>query len=209
MGGYSSGRGGGKSTTDDMYVLDIRKIQRAGLLLPGRSFGWQWTRGGERIASINLRTDYNVPLSKVTLDYRTCPHGGEWKNIQYSVYLNWTDCNYGGQRVWWLCPARGCGRRVAVLYGGGVYACRHCCKLAYSTQREQAHDRAGSRADTIRKRLGWEPGILNGNGGKPKGMHWATFMRLQAVHNVHVNKSLAGMSAKFGLVMDRLGRIKI
>ena len=29
------------------------------------------------------------------------------------------------------------------------------------------------RADNIRKRLGWEAGILNENGGKPKGMRWA------------------------------------
>jgi hypothetical protein len=209
MGGYSSGRRGGKSTTNDMHVLDIRKIQRAGLLVPGRSFGWQWSRGGNEIASINLRTDYDAPLSKVTLDYRTRPRGGEWKDMNYPVYVSWTGCNYGGQRVWWLCPARGCGRRVAVLYGGSVYACRHCHKLAYRTQREDAGDRAGSRADTIRRRLGWEAGILNGNGGKPKGMHWATFMRLQAVHNAHVNQSLAGMSAKLGLVMDRLGSIKI
>ena len=208
MGGYSSGRRGGKSTTNDMHVLDIRKIQRAGLLVPGRSFGWQWTRNGEKIASINLRTDYDAPLSKVTLDYRTRPHGGEWKDMNYPVYVSWTGCNYGGQRVWWLCPARGCGRRVAVLYGGSVYACRHCHKLAYSTQHEQAHDRAGSRADTIRKRLGWEPGILNGNGGKPKGMHWRTFARLQAVHNGHVNQAVAGMSAKLGLVMDSLNSIK-
>lgn len=209
MGGYSSGRRGGKSTTNDMHVLDIRKIQRAGLLVPGRSFGWQWSRGGEKIASINLRTDFESPLSKVTLDYRTRPHGGEWKDMNYPVYVSWTGCNYGGQRVWWLCPARGCGRRVAVLYGGSVYACRHCHKLAYRTQREDAGDRAGSRADTIRKLLGWEAGILNGDGGKPKGMHWATFMRLQAVHNAHVNQSLAGMSAKLGLVMDRLGGINI
>ena len=89
-----------------------------------------------------------------------------------------------------------------------MYACRHCHKLAYSTQREQAHDRAGSRADTIRERLGWEAGILNGNGGKPKGMHWATFIRLQARHDAHVNQSLAGMSAKLGLVMERLDGIK-
>ena len=209
MGGYSSGRRGGKSTTGDMHVLDIRKIQRARLLVPGRSFGWQWTRNDEKIASINLRTDYDAPVSKVTLDYRTRPHGWEWKDMNYPVFVSWTGCNYGGQRVWWLCPARGCGRRVAVLYGGSVYACRHCHKLTYLTQREQAHDRAGSRADTIRKRLGWEPGILNGNGGKPKGMHWTTFMRLQAVHNAHVNHSLAEMSAKLGLVMDRLDHIKI
>ena len=209
MGGYSSGRRGGKSTTGDMHVLDIRKIQRAGLLVPGRSFGWQWTRGGEKIASINLQADYGTPVSTVTLDYRTRPHGGEWKDMNYPVSVSWTDCHYGGQRVWWLCPARGCGRRVAILYGGSVYACRHCHKLAYSTQREQAHDRASSRADTIRKRLGWEPGILNGNGGKPKGMHWATFMRLQTQHDSHVNQALAGMSAKLGLMMNRLGGIRV
>ena len=90
-----------------------------------------------------------------------------------------------------------------------MYACRHCHNLAYRTQREQAYDRASSRADRIRKRLGWEAGILNGDGGKPKGMHWRTFERLQAQHDAHVTQSLAGMSAKLGLVMDRLGRIKI
>lgn len=208
MGGYSSGRRGGKRTTDDMHILDIRKIQRAGLLVPGRSFGWQWSRNGEKTASIDLRTDCDAPLSQVTLNYRTRPRGGEWKDMKYPVHVTWTDCNYGGQRAWWLCPARGCGRRVAVLFGGSVYACRHCQELAYSSQREQAHDRASSRAETIRKRLGWIPGILHGEGGKPKGMHWTTFMRLQATHNALVIQSLEGMSAKLGLVMDRLAGIK-
>ena len=192
-----------------MHVLDIRKIQRAGLLVPGRSFGWKWTRNGEKIASINLRTDCDAPLSKVTLHYRTRPHGGEWKDMNYPVYVSWTGCNYGGQRVWWLCPAVGCGRRVAVLYGGSVYACRHCHMLAYSTQREQAHDRAGSRADTIRKRLGWDAGILNLPGGKPKGMHWRTFDRLQAAHDAHVNQALVGIAAKMGILEGRLEGLQI
>jgi hypothetical protein len=39
-----------------------------------------------------------------------------------------------------------CGRRVAVLYGGKVYASRrHCHKLAYPTQRQQADYRATAR----------------------------------------------------------------
>ncbi len=96
-----------------------------------------------------------------------------------------------------------------MLYGGKVYACRHCNKLAYQTQREQAHDRAGSRADTIHKRLGWEAGILNGNGNKPKGMHWRTFDSLQAAHDAHVNQALMGMSTKLGLAMERLEGIKL
>ena len=145
----------------------------------------------------------------VVLDYRNRSNGDEWQDMHYPVYLAWSGCNYGGERAWWLCPAVGCGRRVAVLFGGNVYACRHCHQLAYQTQREQAHDRAGRRADTIRKRLGWAAGILNGNGGKSKGMHWRTFERLQSTHDAHVNQALAGMSAKLGLAMDRLGHIKV
>ena len=205
MGGYSSGRHGGKRTTNDMHVLDIRKIARAGLLQPGCSFSWQWTRGGEKIASIGLRTE----IDRVVLNYRSRSNGDEWQDMNYPVYLAWSGCNYGGQRAWWLCPASGCGRRVAVLYGGKVYACRHCHKLAYQTQREQAHDRASSKADKLRNRLCWEAGILNGNGGKPKGMHWRTFDCLQARHDAHVNQALTGMSAKLGLMMDRLEGIRV
>ena len=205
MGGYSSGRHGGKRTTNDMHVLDIRKFARAGLLKPGCSFSWQWTRGGEKIASIGLRTE----TDRVVLIYRSRSNGDEWQDMNYPVHLAWSGCNYGGQRAWWLCPAVGCGRRVAVLYGGKVYACRHCHKLAYRTQREQPHDRAGSKADKLRDRLGWEAGILNGNGDKPKGMHWRTFDSLQAAHDAHVNQALVGMSAKLGLAMERLEGIKL
>ena len=146
-----------------------------------------------------------VDADSVVLDYRSRSNSDEWQDMHYPVYLAWSGCNYGGRRGWWLCPAAGCGRRVAVLYGGKVYACRHCHKLAYQTQREQAHDRAGSRADTIRKRLGWEAGILNLPGGKPKGMHWRTFERLQAAHDAHTHQALAGMAAKLGIMRGRLG----
>jgi hypothetical protein len=134
----------------------------------------------------------------VTLDYRARDRSGEWQTMNYPVRLSWTPCTYGGQRAWWLCPAAGCGRRVAVLYGGKVYACRHCHQLAYRTQREQAHDRAGTKADKLRNRLQWEAGILNGNGIKPKGMHLRTFERLQGLHDALVNQTMAGIMAKFG-----------
>jgi hypothetical protein len=67
------------------------------------------------------------------------------------------------------------GRRVAILYAGGIFACRCCYQLAYASSREDAGGRATRRADRLRARLGWEPGILNGEGGKPKWMRWRTF----------------------------------
>ena len=89
---------------------------------------------------------------------------------------------------------------MALLYigGSGIFACRHCYKLAYASQRETTDNRATRRADRIRDRLGWEAGILNREGDKPKGMHWRTFERLHAEHTEFVNASLAGMMRKFG-----------
>lgn len=194
MGGFGSGRRGGKSTTTDMLALDVRKVQRAGRLTPGQLFNWQWSRNGEFVASINIRTG----TDRVTLDYWRRDRGGEWTALSYPVGLTWTNCNFGGQRAWWLCPVVGCGRRVAILFGGTIYACRHCHQLAYRTQREQPHDRACTKANMLRQRLGWEPGMLNGRGGKPQGMHWATFDRLEAQHDALMNQSLIGFLAKFG-----------
>jgi hypothetical protein len=142
-------------------------------------------------------------VGRVILNYRSRSNGGEWQPMECPVYLEWTPCNLGGRRAWFLCPARGCGRRVAILYGGSIFACRHCHKLAYQCQRETDDDRAMRRADTIRRRLGWEPGILNGGGGKPKGMHWRTFERMKAEYAAFANASWAGMAERLGLSQNR------
>ena len=55
-----------------------------------------------------------------------------------------------------------------------------------------------------RSSLSWQPGILNGNGLKPQGMHWRTFERLQGEHDAHVAQSLAGIAAKLALLGDKL-----
>jgi len=202
MGGFGSGKQGGKDTTNNYRSLDVRRLQRERMLTPGHAFKWQWTRDGEEVASIQIRIEVNC----VILDYRTRNNGGDWQPMEYPVYLQWTGCNYGGQRAWFLCPATGCGRRVAKLFmgGSGIFACRHCYRLAYASQRETVDSRATRRADKIRERLGWAPGILNGSGSKPKGMHWRTFERLSSEHDAFVGLSLTGMAKRLGLLNQRL-----
>lgn len=198
MGGMGSGRRwhyGANDTTNDYRALDVRRWQRDGLLTPGRAFGWQWNRDGEVVASIQVR----VETGRVYLIYRHRNGGGDCKDENYPVWLDWTPCNLGGQRPWFRCPARGCGRRVAILYGGAIFACRKCYQLAYPSQRETHNDRAARRADRIREKLGWEPGILNGNGWKPKGMHWRTFERLTAEHDAFEQIALAGIAQRLGM----------
>lgn len=204
MGGMGSGRRGqsGKRTTDNMRALDVLRLQRDGLLIPGGVFGWSWTRNGETVASIQIRAETN----RVVLCYRSRDYSGEWQQLEYPVYLEWTGCALGGKRVWFQCPGQ-CGRRVAILYGGRKFACRHCHKLAYECQRETYDDRAIRRADTIRVRLGWRPGIANPIGGKPKGMHWRTYYRLTMKYFRLANQSLAATSEKLGMVSDKLDRL--
>ena len=202
MGGTGSGRRSqsGKDATDDYRALDVRRWQRDGYLTPGRAFSWQWMRNGEMVASIQVRTESD----RVILSYRQRGGGDQWKDERYPVRLSWSPCTYGGQRAWFLCPAAGCGRRVAVLYGGVIFACRHCYRLAYPSQRETADDRALRRADRIRARLGWEPGILNGDGSKPKWMRWRTFQRLSTKHEAFVGASLAGLAQRLGILKEGL-----
>lgn len=201
MGGFGSGRQHGKDTTNSYRTLDVRRLQRDGLLTPGRAFGLNWTRNGETVASIQARAE----ADRVILMYSHRSGGGEWKREEYPVSLDWTPCTYGGRRAWFRCPAAGCGRRVAVLYGGGIFACRHCYRLAYACERETHDDRAARRADRIRERLGWHVGILNPKGWKPKGMHWRTFERLTAEHDAFAGVTLAGLAKWFRLKMPGRG----
>lgn len=193
----------GKSCTANMRVLDVRKIQRDGCLKPGRSLNWTWSRNGEKVASIDIQVD----TDRVILSYRQRDHNGEWQDKRYPVRLTWTACHYGGQRAWWLCPAVGCGRRVAVLYGGAVFACRHCHQLTYKSQSETPNSAAFRRADNLRDRLGWVPGVIHGAGSKPKGMHWQTYWRLLAIYNDHEQQTLAGLAVQLDRLKGRLGRM--
>lgn len=196
MGGFGSGRRGGRDVTAHYRRLDVRALHRAGALSAGWRGGWCWYRREAKVAEINIEASE----ASIRLRY-TVTRNGERKDYDYAVMLSRTGCNYGGARPWFLCPC--CGRRVAILYGGAVFACRRCYPLAYEVQRENDSDRAIRRADAIRVRLGWEPGILNGEGGKPKGMRWRTFSRLRAEYDSFKGEGLAGMAQHLGIISRR------
>src|ERR1700683_87616 len=129
MGGYGSGRARTRDCTDDYVRLDAQWCKRQGYLRPGWSGTVNWSRRGERFAWVNI----DAAFGHITLRYRTRPRGGEWQDKDYAVAVEWMRCRLGGSRAWFRCPA--CGRRAAILYGGGVFACRHCLRLVYESQR--------------------------------------------------------------------------
>ena len=164
-----------------MQRIDVRYMHRQGVLRTGMAGSLHWSCNGQQVASIN----YETQADAVRLKYRSRIPGSDWIDHDYLVYLEYTTCNYGGRRPWFLCPR--CGRRVAILYGGAVYACRKCHQLAYKSQRETPGERAINRANKIRERLKWTPGIVNGREWKPKWMHWSTFDRLAHQHDMACN----------------------
>jgi hypothetical protein len=201
MGGYSSGRKSEHSCTNEHLSIDVRSWQREQLLLTGASFTSTWSRNGETIGNIGVR----IMHKQVRLSYSCQKNGGEKESLDYPVQLVATTCHYGGERYWFICPAVNCGKRVAKLYLGDKYfACRQCYQLTYQSQRETKDDRASRRAEKIRAKLDWQPGIINLPGDKPKGMHWSTYLRLMAAYRDDVHQAWLGMAAKMAILNSRV-----
>jgi hypothetical protein len=173
MGALGSGRHrdpNAKQTTAGVPALDIRTLKRQEALESGLQFEWQWFRRQREIARVhimveeeNLQVTAELPDASVT-------------DAPTLINLEWTPCHLGGERPWFACPE--CGRRCALLYLNPHLACRACHQLVYACQRETDYARLIRRTNKLRRRLGWEPGILNDDGGKPAGLHWHTYYQL-------------------------------
>ena len=138
--------------------------------------------------------DHDGPERLVLLFRHRSGPGSEWEDVKETVPLEWTPCNFGGVRPWFICPGVGCGRRVAVLYGPGRYfLCRHCYDLRYASQREDKTHRALRRAQKVRERLEGSTNMREPFPEKPKGMHWRTYERLWWEHHEAEMMQLIGM----------------
>lgn len=194
MGGWGSGSyirtGSSKRTAERSLPLDIRQLKRSGCLAPGQGLSWKWSRGDRVHASIGAEVRKDHLLLKYT-------HNTE--QVEQRIYFTWTPCNYGGARVWFLCPH--CGKRVAVIYSGGKYfACRKCCNLTYLSCNETAMDRKYRRANNFRQKIGARPGCFNPLPiFKPKGMHQTTWDRIRWKIQILEEEGFQVMGRNLGL----------
>jgi hypothetical protein len=167
MGGYGSGRSGGRPTTDSGLTLSLPKLMRDRLFRPGCAWG----------GSIGYEAHLGQDAGRVRLKYTTTRYGGEKHDSDYWIQLETTPQPFGGQRWWFVCPRT--GRRATKLYlpnGAFTFACRQAYRLAYRSQRETDHDRALRRAFKLRGKLGADGGIGD-HVPKPKWMRWPTYDR--------------------------------
>jgi hypothetical protein len=185
MGGYGSGRSGGRPTVEDGLTLNLNKLIRERTFCPNqeRSGSIVWTNSvtGERTAWISYRATLGEEHGRVRLTYTSAhPWSGATHRSDYWIALTTTPQPFGGRRWWFICPKR--GDLVAKLHlppGATTFASRRAYRLTYKSQRESPNDRAISRAFKLRRKLGSDGGI-GARIRKPKGMRWRTFAREMA-----------------------------
>jgi hypothetical protein len=176
MGGPGSGnRWRSSSATCEGYKrIDLKFLKEHGWLVPGCSYSLNWNRHGEPSGSIS----YKAHKDFLILDFRVRDYGKEeWTPVQQTVRFDYTPMHFGNQRQWLLCPK--CHRRCRILYGGAQFFCRKCYRLKYQSQSEDSGQRAITRAQATRKRLGGFEAIDDPFPPKPKGMHWMTYYKLE------------------------------
>jgi hypothetical protein len=172
MGGFGSGRRSyGKDLLEDHRSIDVHRWLREGLLRPGSDFTCYWGEGSARSSIGVTCNDHGLRLSYTLRD--------TGRAIDYTVPLSWTPCDFGGSRPWFVCPGRGCGRRVTKLYLlGGYFLCRYCQDLTYSCRGESRGFWQLRRAQRIRARLGGHTGLARPFPLRPPRMHRRTYLRL-------------------------------
>ena len=179
MGGWGSGRYGGRPTADASLRIDIAWMMRTGRVRAG---AWStgtlsWSRGGDHIASIGYEAKLHQPgEERLELSY-TRGTGGDAEQVKQTVRLCFNRPNYGGKRWWMICPYRGV--RVGKLYlppGGDRFASRQSWRLGYHIQRVAELDRAGERLFRLQRKLGGDQG-LGASPRRPKGMWQRTWER--------------------------------
>ncbi|MDD1752959.1 MAG: hypothetical protein LUQ38_07720, partial [Methanotrichaceae archaeon] len=131
MGGFGSGswyRFSTKNLVENCLCRNICNLNRKGTLLSPRMQFLSWSNG----SNIAIKPGFD----SINLLY-SVSGDGQYEDVNYTVPLSWTSCNYGGERPWFICPGKNCNKRVANLYLMGKYfLCRHCHNLAYSSQRD-------------------------------------------------------------------------
>lgn len=180
MGGYGSGRYGGRPTSEacGSLVLQTTTFRRAGL-----------RAGVKGEATLTFNCDGELFPVVVTIDttdaafpFLRLRHAGRASPVStedYLVRLRTTPQRFGGVRWWFVCPRT--GRRTVKLFlprGGHQFLSRGAYGLGYACQRENRMSRAQRQARKVYRALRGDGNWRDGAPPKPKGMRWRTYDRL-------------------------------
>lgn len=136
------GRHANKKVLNGRLSLSVFQLRRLGYFIGAGAIGsFSWPSAlGVSSSRVMVASRIACPVEHISLGYELLDHSGNKEQLNYSISLAATMCNYGGIRYWFICPLQRndepCGRRVAVLYLVGRYfGCRQCLGLTYRSQR--------------------------------------------------------------------------
>jgi hypothetical protein len=205
MGGFGSGRSGGRPTVEDSLTLDLPRLFKTGWLKPNASIygtlGWTRASTGEKTASVGFEAQLGDESGYVRLHWTSTDRwSGEKRQCENRIVLTTRAQPFGGRRWFFICPRMG-GNATKLHLPSGAYtfACRKAYRLGYRSQRETPRDRSLSRAFALRNKVGGQGGI----GDyilKPKGMHRRAFER--AMERINAAAEIVEMHSD--LLLDRL-----
>ena len=211
MGGVGSGgwQGPRKGLVEDHLDLDVLELHRERRLEPGEWCYRTWRRGDRALLTVMIQAlDDGVELSYPP---RTRADKGRiFRQTRYDVPLEWTACNFGGERPWFVCPGEvdgvACGGRAAKLYyRDGLFLCRLCQDLSYASQGRVLRTSPLRKAQAIRLRAGGSLDIRDPFPPRPKGMQRATHARLHGEYLAALEEHLGVTGAYLGRVDGTIG----
>jgi hypothetical protein len=182
MGGYGSGRWGGRATIEgtQALVLDVNWLVRHRLLVKGQHRSG--TISNERM-SLRVFADCD-PSRAMFLDLdgeaETFEHGRF--ALRQRIGLEWAPTNFRGHRWLFICPLRGNPAQKLYLPNGAQrFGGRLAFRLKYVSQRLGRADRLARKARKLHRRLGGDGQALGAiPPDRPKGMRQVTYERLLA-----------------------------
>ncbi len=207
MGGYGSGRSGGRPTVEDSLTLDLRRLFKTGCLKPrawaAGTLHWTTVNTGEETASMGFQSEVKEESGYLQLHWTSTNRWtGEARQRENRITLTTRPQPFGGRRWFFICPRT--GENAAKLHlpsGAYTFASRKAYRLGYRSQRESPRDRSLSRAFALRGKIGGKGGIGDYI-AKPKGMHRRTFERAME----RVNGAEEIVEAHTALLVERLMR---
>lgn len=134
--GWSSYRP--KSRIEPTLSLNVKRLRRAGALIPGRDGYWQWTQDAVPFAGIRIQAG----TGRIVLLYRFLNSSGTSEDMREVIRVVRRRSVFDDGKILFLCPGRRedvpCNRAVANLYGAGRYfVCRHCARRKSSSWTRQ------------------------------------------------------------------------
>ena len=177
MGGFGSGRYGGRPLTGQCLYLELGWMLKTGRAKDGAHIDnvLSWHCGGEESGSVRCSARMDQPeCERLELSWRLISTG---EQVRQTIDLDYTEPNYGGKRWWLVCPYQ--GTRANKLYlpsGGSKFASRQAYRLGYRSQRLTPADQTFERLFRLQRKLG-SPEGWGGILLRPKGMWRRTYDR--------------------------------